>query len=149
MSVIQFEEIEKKVDNENKKESNFVNLILEIAKLHKQLSEKENHSFYWKKAEPSYRKELQKLENEFNKIKDFVNNNSSDYFIKKLSDVKEEYNGLRNTKPRNSFFMYRLKSLEKKIEYIENILELKQKFGKLLDLEEYLGSKEKLIKLIS
>lgn len=131
----------------SKPNSQLEQVVLEYGSLVQRMSNIEQESWFFKKARENNLIKIKELKNTFSDIREAVNSASIDDLIHSKNSVDKSILKIKKMEM-NSIIFIGLTSLNSRIAYIEELMEIKSRVDKMNEIDFYFENTEHLIKLL-
>ena len=114
-----------------------------------QAGESDIQSFYFQKGLKSHQAKLDKMKAGYKDIAEIVNNNDMDYFIAKVHKLEDQLQKIKSEDHALFIKIFACETLQNDIDYCKDLIQIKNQFGKLKNLDELLEDEESMMKIFS
>lgn len=129
--------------------SGVIGLIREIIVLQSRLENTDAQSFYFQKARKSHQAKLDKMKARYSHIAEIINNNDMDFFIIKVNEFEGKLQKIKSEGPSGFIKRFTCDMLQNDIDYGNDLIQIKNQFGRLKNLDELFEDEESMMKIFS
>jgi len=129
--------------------SGITGLIRDIIILQSRLENPDSQSFYFQKGMKSHQAKFNEMKVRYNDIAKIINHNDMDYFKAKIHEHEVQIQKIKSDGYIGFMKRFAYQCIQSNIDYNNDLIQIKNQFGKLKNLNELLEDEESMMKIFS